>query len=56
MNIYIKDNGHEQHARLLQKGIEKKIVETKPVEVIEMDELYSFVDRKNKIHLITLVS
>lgn len=25
MNIYIKDNGHEQHARLLQKGIEKKI-------------------------------
>ena len=38
------------------KAIKEKEVANERVEVIEMYELYSFVERKNGIYLITLVS
>ena len=37
------------------KKIKPKKVFNERVEVIEMDELYSFVERKNRIYVITLV-
>ena len=41
--------------RKYAKTIEAKYIPNKRVKVIEMDELYSFVERKNKIYVITLV-
>ena len=38
------------------KTIKEKRYLNERVEVIEMDELYSFIERKNKIYVITLVS
>ena len=38
------------------KKIQPKNRENERVEVIEMDELYSFVERKNKIYVMILVS
>ncbi len=38
------------------KRIEEKTHSNERVKVIEMDELYSFIERKNKIYVMTLVS
>ena len=40
----------------MQKGLKKKTYPNERVKVIEMDKLYSFIERKNKIYVMTLVS
>ena len=42
--------------RKYAKNIEPKETQTTRVNVIEMAELYSFVERKNRFYAITLVS
>ena len=42
--------------RKYAKKIEEKNSSNERVKVIEMDELYSFVERKNRIYVITLVN
>ena len=42
--------------RKYAKTIKEKEVANERVEVIEMDQLYSFIERKNRIYVITLVS
>ena len=42
--------------RKYAKAMEAKYIPNKRVKAIEMDELYSFMERKNKIYVITLVS
>ncbi|MDE5600060.1 MAG: hypothetical protein K2I60_00405 [Oscillospiraceae bacterium] len=40
----------------MQKKLEPKNTTKRRVNVVEMDELYSFVERKNRFYVITLVS
>ena len=70
IKLYMEGNSGSAVERILGVGkgrclswVKKYAKEIKPknkaneiVEEIEMDELYSFVERKNKIHVITLVS
>ncbi len=42
--------------RKYAKNIEPKVLPRARLNVIEMDELYSFVERKNRFYAITLVS